>query len=369
MLRKMTNKTRNEAGKAGVNPGERFRSNRGITLIMAGAGMFCFLGFVALAVDMGMLYRVRNDSQNIADAAALAGAREAFIVPNGDKVAAAKQGAKSAASANYTPESAADIRLRDADILVVDNATEHTVKVTIRRTVANGNPVTTFFAPIVGIPAASVTATATAEAYIPTGGPSGPRFGTQCIKPWLLPDINPNTGQPYSPADIGTDIIIKGGNPQTDAVEPGQFYPLDLQYNGITPNCPSCEDPASNTTGADLYRVEHWLLQRQYRSVRRDPAKPANGKHGGSYGCRHFVPDTPGPRQLGRSRHSGERESAANSVWEQPSRRRRRIWHQQRVASGGACLRPCNQPDFSRAGKLSQRPGEQTPPGVHKKRP
>lgn len=254
MLRKMTNNTRNEARKAGVNPGERWQSNRGITLIMAGAGMFCFLGFVALAVDMGMLYRVRNDSQNIADAAALAGAREAFVVPNADKVAAAKDGAKSAASANYTPESASDIRLRDADILVVDSATEHTVKVTIRRTAANGNPVRTFFAPIVGIPAASVTATATAEAYIPTGGPSGPRFGTQCIKPWLLPDINPNTGQPYSPADIGTDITIKGGDPNTDSVVPGQFYPLDLQYNGITPNCPSCEAPASTPNGADLYR-------------------------------------------------------------------------------------------------------------------
>src|SRR5688572_16839352 len=139
MPQKMSDRTRTEAVN-GSSQGTGFRSNRGITLIMAGAGMFCFLGFVALAVDMGMLYRVRNDSQNIADAAALAGAREAFIVPNGDKVAAAKQGAKSAASANYTAESAADIRLRDADILVVDNATEHTVKVTIRRTVANGNP-------------------------------------------------------------------------------------------------------------------------------------------------------------------------------------------------------------------------------------
>jgi Flp pilus assembly protein TadG len=254
MLRKMIFKTTKEHLNSGVNFGIRCRSNRGITLIMAGAGMFVFLGFVALAVDMGMLYRVRNDSQNIADAAALAGAREAFVVPNTDKVLAAKQGAKSAASANYTPESPSDIRLRDADIIVVDTATEHTVQITIRRTSANGNPVRTFFAPIVGIPAASVTATATAEAYIPTGGTSGPRYGTQCVKPWLLPDINPNTGQPFSPADIGTDITIKGGDPNTDAVEPGQFYPLDLQYNGITPNCPSCESPASTPNGADLYR-------------------------------------------------------------------------------------------------------------------
>jgi Flp pilus assembly protein TadG len=229
------------------------RSDRGITLLMAAASLVALLGFVALAVDLGMLYTVRANSQNIADAAALAGAREAFVVPNPDKVLAAKQGAKSAAAANYTPESLSDIRLRDADIVVVDSSTEHTVQVTVRRTVANGNPVRTFFAPVLGIPTVSVTATATAEAFIPNGA-SGPRFGSQCVKPWLLPDINPNTGQPYSPADIGTDITVKGGDPQTDSVEPGQFYPLDLQYNGITPNCPSCESPASNQNGADLYR-------------------------------------------------------------------------------------------------------------------
>jgi Flp pilus assembly protein TadG len=228
-------------------------SDRGITLVMTAAGIVALLGFVALAVDLGMLYTVRANSQNIADAAALAGAREAFVVPNQDKITAARQGAKSAAAANYTPESLSDIRLRDADIVVVDSSTEHTVQVTVRRTVANGNPVRTFFAPVLGIPAVSVTATATAEAFIPNGA-SGPRFGTQCVKPWLLPDINPNTGQPYSPADIGTDIVVKGGDPQTDSVAPGQFFPLDLQYNGIMPNCPSCESPASNETGANLYR-------------------------------------------------------------------------------------------------------------------
>jgi Flp pilus assembly protein TadG len=229
------------------------RSDRGITLVMAAASLVALLGFVALAVDLGMLYTVRANSQNIADAAALAGAREAFVVPNQDKITAAKQGAKSAAAANYTPESPSDIRLRDADIVVIDSSTEHTVQVTVRRSVANGNPVRTFFAPILGIPSVNVTATATAEAFIPNGA-SGPRFGTQCVKPWLLPDINPNTSQPYSLADIGTDITVKGGDPQTDSVEPGQFYPLDLQYNGITPNCPSCESPASTETGANLYR-------------------------------------------------------------------------------------------------------------------
>jgi Flp pilus assembly protein TadG len=236
-----------------VSFGKTISSERGITLYLAAAGMFVLLGFIALAVDLGMLYRVRNDCQNIADAAALAGAREAFLVSNSDKVQAARQAAKSAARANYTPESAGDIRLQDADVVVVDTPAEHTVKVTVRRTAANGNPVKTFFAPVLGFSSVDVTGTATAEAYIPTGASSGPRIGSQCLKPWLLPDINPNTNRPYSPSDVGTDIVIKGGDPQTDVAAPGQFYPLDLTYNGITPSCPSCGSPASNETGAQLY--------------------------------------------------------------------------------------------------------------------
>jgi len=232
----------------------RTGSERGITLFIAAAGIFVLLGFIALAVDMGMLYQVRNDSQNIADAAALAGAREAFVTPNSNKTLAAKEAARSAARANYTPVAATDIRLRDGDIVVVDNATEHTVSVTVRRTAANGNPVRTFFAPLVGFPTVDVTAIATAEAYLPTAGSGAPSFGAQCIKPWLLPDINPNTGQPYAVQDIGTDIIIKGGDPQTNVAAPGQFYPLDLEYNGITPSCPSCGDPGTNNTGANLYQ-------------------------------------------------------------------------------------------------------------------
>jgi Flp pilus assembly protein TadG len=224
-----------------------------MTLYMAAAGMFVLLGFIALAVDMGMLYRVRNDCQNIADAAALAGAREAFLVTNADKALAAKQGARSAARANYTPESSSDIRLQDADVVVVDTSAEHTVKVTVRRTAANGNPVRTFFAPVLGFSSVDVTATATAEAYIPTGAANGPRIGSQCLKPWLLPDINPNTNQPFSPSDVGTNIVIKGGDPSIDVAAPGQFYPLDLTYNGITPSCPSCGDPSTNETGAQHY--------------------------------------------------------------------------------------------------------------------
>ncbi len=84
------------------HPFQCAHSERGITLYMAAAGMFALLGFVALAVDMGMLYQVRNESQNIADAAALAGAREAFLTNPADKVQEAREAARSAARKSCT---------------------------------------------------------------------------------------------------------------------------------------------------------------------------------------------------------------------------------------------------------------------------
>ena len=44
-----------------------------------------------------MLFVARNDCQNVADAVALAGAREAFLTNHSDKVLTAKEAANSAA--------------------------------------------------------------------------------------------------------------------------------------------------------------------------------------------------------------------------------------------------------------------------------
>src|SRR5262247_190047 len=121
---------------------KRFASERGIALFITAAGMFALIGFIALAVDMGNLYTVRADCQKIADAAALAGAKEAFFYQPADPVTAAKTAAISAARANYNALDSNDNRLQNADILV--NTTEHTVQVTVLRTAANSNPVPTF---------------------------------------------------------------------------------------------------------------------------------------------------------------------------------------------------------------------------------
>jgi uncharacterized membrane protein len=145
-----------------------FHSQKGIVLFMTAAGLVALLGFMALAIDMGMLYTARADCQKIADAAALAGAKEAFFYTPTDPVATARTAAVSAARANYVPRNSNDNRLQNANVVV--NTTERTVQVTVTRTAANLNPVETFFGKILGINSVDVAAIATAEVYRPTVG-------------------------------------------------------------------------------------------------------------------------------------------------------------------------------------------------------
>jgi len=228
---------------------ERFASERGITLFITAAGMFALIGFIALAVDTGNLYTVRADCQKIADAAALAGAKEAFFYAPADPVATAKTAAISAARANYTAIDTNDNRLQNANILV--NTTEHTVQVTVLRTAANSNPVPTFFGRIFGIASVDVSAMATAEVYRPTGLP----FGAKCIKPWLMPDrYDFGSGlETIDQDDRGKTFNIKQGD-SSQAVAGGQYLCANMPQGSTPASCPSCGDPSGALNGGNLYR-------------------------------------------------------------------------------------------------------------------
>ena len=52
------------------------RHRGGQILVLVALALFVLVGFVALAVDVGHIYRERRHMQNAADAGALAGARE-----------------------------------------------------------------------------------------------------------------------------------------------------------------------------------------------------------------------------------------------------------------------------------------------------
>ena len=58
---------------------ERVKDQRGVTAVMVALLMVILIGVAALAVDIGHLLVVRNELQNAADAACLAGARFLYV--------------------------------------------------------------------------------------------------------------------------------------------------------------------------------------------------------------------------------------------------------------------------------------------------
>lgn len=123
------------------------------------------LGMAALTIDVGHLYNVRAEMQNTADAAALAGAQ---MLPD--------QAAARSAARDYAKRNGArygDV-VRDSDIVMGkwDAATStftpnglpiNAVHVLSQCSKTRGNPVSLFFAPILGLTRSNVTASATAS--------------------------------------------------------------------------------------------------------------------------------------------------------------------------------------------------------------
>lgn len=148
------------------------KNQKGVSAVIVAILLAMLVCFAALAIDVGYLYVTRNELQNIADAAALAGARQLGIIylgmdysdhanydvdANGDRDIinyAAKNVALKNKAANL------NINIRDEDIsigqwdgsnLTVTPLTPDAVRVIARRDdIANG-PVTTFFAKIFSI--------------------------------------------------------------------------------------------------------------------------------------------------------------------------------------------------------------------------
>jgi len=58
---------------------EILNNQRGVSAVIIGICLFMLVGFIALAIDVGHLYVVRNELQNAADAGALAGARHLYV--------------------------------------------------------------------------------------------------------------------------------------------------------------------------------------------------------------------------------------------------------------------------------------------------
>lgn len=231
------------------------RDERGMQLVLVSLGFMAFLSATMLAIDVGMLMTARSQAQNAADAGALAGAVALVFNDYTDRSPSgpAVQSALAAARANAVMSGIVSVTPDDVTFPTMDS-----VRVTVYRAGARGNPVATLIATYFGRSTADVRAVATAEAL--------PANAATCVKPWAVPDkwderqtppwdeadtfdvytkngkdklSDPDvyvpadqpgyTGYRSSPTgpDYGRRILLKAGNPH-QAISASHFYPIAL---------------------------------------------------------------------------------------------------------------------------------------------
>ncbi len=278
------------------HPGQAHREERGVSLVIVAFGLVALLGFAALAIDLAFLYVGRSEAQRAADAAALAGAKEfrdsgfsTGVVTQAQVQPLATQAAEAVGSQNFV--GGQPVVILDSDVtfdFLIPN--DPRITVTVARDANHpGGPLPTFFAKAFGVFSANISAKATAEAYNP--GTTGPPVAVQCLKPWLLPNCDPNhstpaaainsnctgTGGPFAKfvdtqncqntaipgvcnpgaaptGAIGELMVLKPGSPSS-ASGPSKYYPVNLPITSAGQTCPACAGGSSGggAPSGDVY--------------------------------------------------------------------------------------------------------------------
>jgi hypothetical protein len=205
---------------------------KGFVLVVVAILLIVLVGFVALGVDTGALYSARTSAQEVADAAALAGA---FTYINNPTAVNPATTASTAALQVALNNSVLGKPIDAADVVVTPDVAKRTVTVVV----STIQP--TYFAAAIWGKTATISATATAEAATNS-------TAAGCVKPWFIPNtvlttgssscagcaagqilINPSTKMPtaFGNSQIGAQFVVK---PQSSgsALAPGDYYEIDL---------------------------------------------------------------------------------------------------------------------------------------------
>jgi Flp pilus assembly protein TadG len=262
----------------------RLTSERGAVLIQVAIGLLVLIAVNSFVVDYGVMWVGRRQAQNAADAGALAGAVAMALDANGwtdrSETGPARLAARQMAITNTVWQQAPDVDIV-TDVFFTGvpaamcppdpNGLTPCIRVNVYRNQERGNALPTFFGLAAGITEQGVRATATARVAVANA--------SDCMKPWAIPDkwldahdtiaptLPPNTWTsedefdthrrqgnnwipldppdvytPPSPsgtgtgftvaADLGLEVVLKQGGPQT-AISPGVFFPVRLpRYDG-----------------------------------------------------------------------------------------------------------------------------------------
>ncbi len=170
--------------------------------------LFVIGAMAALSIDVVTLYTARSEAQLAADAAALAGARVlansgATSDPTGGLIGGAETlaGAVALQVGQQSQVGGRNLVAANGEVVVVGFLGTPTNPCPAPNPVPNNPCITvhvqrtdmpTFFARIWGTMKVTVSASATAEAYNPSGASATPTpVAPMCVKPWLLPNMDP----------------------------------------------------------------------------------------------------------------------------------------------------------------------------------
>lgn len=226
-----------------------FSQQHGVASILVGMCMPALMGMCALAVDIGRIYIKRGAIQTAADAGALAGANS--LMAEGSDIEKLRAIVTKYAERNLTATDIPNESVTPTDIVflrdgVPDEDQPNQVEVTVTLNEAQGNPFPLYFGKAIGIPFANIQVVARA-------GIVG-ICSSKCIKPFVVPtkftwddsaapatkyyendkmdvesvqELDSVEVLGYTQYDVGTQIIIKPGDPSL-AIAPGQYNLVDL---------------------------------------------------------------------------------------------------------------------------------------------
>jgi Flp pilus assembly protein TadG len=185
-------------------------NQRGSVLVLVVMSLVMLLGMAAMAIDTGIMYVARSEAQRAAEAGAHAGAGTFIQSPN--DVGNARKEARTFAESNQVRWVDLDV-LPGQDIDVITDSQK--VRVRTYRSESRGNPITTLFAGILGIPTVDVAAHAAAQSW--------PGDATDCILPFAIPDNWWVNGPPLRDAQFGEvwdeargDVYVPAASPAED---------------------------------------------------------------------------------------------------------------------------------------------------------
>lgn len=241
---------------------EKWRDQRGQTILLVAISLISLLAMAALAIDVVTLYVARSEIERAADATALAGAK-AFVdsgLTSSTTPSPALQGLATNMATAYI-NAALPVNTVGGVAPVLASGSPQIITATAS---GYGNPyvtltltqtaLPTFFARIWGTRFASVSATASAEAYNPSNfqASTGVSVAPMCVKPILVANADPDqSGAAFVDPISGTvesgvlgELIKLRAKCNGPCAKPftaaqGQYLPAQVAFSAANSFCPS----------------------------------------------------------------------------------------------------------------------------------